>query len=151
MHRDAIGRAPGRAFPDGVPILVDPVSGVSLRATEPRDLPAIVEQCRDAETVRWTTSVPTPPGGYTLADAEDFHGRVRAGWTEGRAFAWTVEGERDGVRQHCGLVDLRLEEPGWAEIGFAAHPGARGRSLTSAAVRLVRDYAFDVLGLTTLR
>lgn len=151
MDRDVIGPPFGRAFPDGVPILVDPVSGVTLRATEPRDLPAIVEQSRDPETIRWTLSVPTPPGGYTLADAEEFHSRIRAGWTEGRALAWTVEGERDGVRQHCGLVNLRPEDPGWAEIGYAAHPGARGRSLTSAAVRLVRDHAFDVLGLTTLR
>ena len=48
-------------------------------------------------------------------------------------------------------MHLRLEEHGWAEIGFVLHPGARGRSLMSAAVRLVRDYGFDVLGLTTLR
>lgn len=151
MDRDAPARAPGRPFPDCVPILVDPTSGVILRATEPRDLPAIVEQSRDPETVRWTTSVPTPPGGYTLTDAEEFYGRIRTRWTEGRALAWTVEGERDDVRQHCGLVNLRLEDPGWAELGFAAHPGARGRSMVSAAVRLVRDHAFDVLDLTTLR
>ncbi len=151
MDRDATGRVPGRTFPDGVPILVDPASGVTLRATEPSDLPAIVEQSRDPETVRWTTSVPTPPGGYTLADAEEFYARIRTGWTEGSALAWSIEGVRDGLRQHCGLVNLRLADPGWAEIGFAAHPGGRGRSITSAAVRLVRDYAFDGLGLTTLR
>ena len=151
MEPNAIDRVPDRKFPGDVPILVDAASGVTLRATEPRDLPAVVEQSRDPETVRWTLSVPTPPGGYTLADAEEFYARIRSGWTEGRALAWTIEGERDGVRQHCGLVNLRLEEPGWAEIGFAAHPGARGRSMISCAVRLVRDHAFDALGLTTLR
>ena len=143
--------ATARAFPDGVPTLVEPATGVTLRATSAADLPAIVEQSRDPETIRWTASVPTPPGGYALRDAEEFFARIQAGWTEGRGLAWTVEAERDRVRQHCGLVNLRLEDHGWAEIGFGLHPGARGRSLMSTAVRLVRDYAFDVVGLTTLR
>ena len=129
-----------RAFPEGVPTLVDPAAGVTLRATTADDLPAIVEQSRDPETIRWTTSVPTPPGGYALRDAEEFFARIRTGWTEGGNLTWTVEAERDGVRQHCGLVNLRPAEPGWAEIGFGLHPGARGRSLASSAVRLVRDY-----------
>jgi RimJ/RimL family protein N-acetyltransferase len=143
--------ATARAFPDGVPILVDPGAEVTLRPTSAADLPALVEQSRDPETIRWTTSVPTPPGGYSMRDAEEFFARIRTGWTEGRQLSWTVEAERDDLRQACGLVGIRIEDPGWAEIGFALHPGARGRSLMSTAVRLVRDYAFDVLGLTTLR
>ena len=140
-----------RPFPEGVPTLIDPAAGVTLRATSRADLPAIVEQSRDPETIRWTTSVPTPPGGYALSDAEEFFARIRTGWTEGRYPSWTVEVQRDGVRQACGHVGLRIEEPGWAEIGFGLHPRARGRSVMSTAVRLVRDYAFDVAGLTTLR
>ena len=151
MTGPATSSAVPRAFPEGVPTMVDPAVGVTLRATTPDDLPAIVEQSRDPETVRWTISVPTPPDGYSLRDAEEFLARVRTGWTEGRGLAWTVEAERDGVRQHCGLVNLRLQDPGWAEVGYALHPGARGRSVASAAVRLVRDHAFDVVGLTTLR
>jgi [ribosomal protein S5]-alanine N-acetyltransferase len=143
--------ATARSFPDGVPILVDPAVGVTLRATSAADLPAMVEQSRDPETIRWTTSVPTPPGGYSMRDAEEFFARIRTGWTEGRQLTWTIEAERDGVPQACGQVGFRIEQPGWAEIGFALHPGARGRSVMSAAVRLVRDYAFDVVGLTTLR
>ena len=72
--------AVARAFPEGVPTLVDQAAGVTLRATSPDDLPAIVEQSRDPETIRWTTSVPTPAGGYALRDAEEFFARVRAGW-----------------------------------------------------------------------
>jgi [ribosomal protein S5]-alanine N-acetyltransferase len=143
--------APARTFPDGVPTLVDPATGVTLRATSAADLPAMVEQSRDPETIRWTTSVPTPPGGYSIRDAEEFFTRIRTGWTEGRHLSWTVEAERDGVRQACGQVGIRMEDPGWAEIGFALHPGARRRSVMSTAVRLVRDYAFDVVGLSMLR
>ncbi|HWJ52526.1 MAG TPA: GNAT family N-acetyltransferase [Propionibacteriaceae bacterium] len=144
-------RAAARAFPDGVPILVDPAGDITLRPASEEDLPAIVEQSRDAETIRWTLSVPNPPGGYSVNDARDFLAMVASGWEEGSRLNWTVEAVRDGVRQHCGLVHLRLEEPGWAEIGFGLHPRARGRGLMSGAVRLVRDYGFDVIGLSTLR
>jgi [ribosomal protein S5]-alanine N-acetyltransferase len=144
-------RPTARAFPAGVPVLVDPAAGITLRAMDEADLPAVVEQSRDPETIRWTLNVPDPPGGYSLSDAREFLSRVAGGWEDGSRMNWTVEALRDGVRQHCGLVHLLLAVPGWAEIGFSLHPGARGRGLMSGAVRLVRDYAFDVVGLSTLR
>lgn len=140
-----------RPFPEGVPILIDAVAEVTLRATEEADLPAVVEECRDPGTMRWSTTIPRPLGGYQLSDARDFLAAVRAGWEDGSRLTWTVEAERDGVRQFCGAVTLAMAGAGWAEIGFVLHPGARGRSVISSAVRLVRDYAFDVLGLNTLR
>jgi [ribosomal protein S5]-alanine N-acetyltransferase len=144
-------RPTARAFPGGVPILVDVAADITLRPTGEGDLPAIVEQSRDPDTIRWTSSVPNPPGGYSLSHARDFLAMVASGWEDGSRLNWTVEAERGGVGQHCGVVTLRLEEPGWAEVGFALHPQARGRGLMSGAVRLVRDYAFDVVGLSTLR
>ena len=140
-----------RPFPEGVPILIDPVAEVTLRATEQADLPAVVEEGRDPATMRWSTTIPRPVGGYQLSDARDFLAAVRAGWQDGTRLTWTVEAERDGARQFCGAVTLVMAGAGWGEIGFVLHPGARGRSLISSAVRLVRDYAFDVLGLNTLR
>lgn len=144
-------RPTARAFPAGVPILVDPEAGITLRATGESDLPAIVEQSRDPETIRWTSSVPNPPGGYQISHAREFFAMIAAGWEDGSRLSWTVEAERDGVGQFCGLVHLRIEEHGWAEIGFSLHPRARGRGLMSGAVRLVRDYGFDVVGLSTIR
>lgn len=138
-----------RAFPEGVPILVDAVAGVTLRATEEADLPGMVEQCRDPETMRWTT-IPQPVGGYQLSDAQEYLGVIRTGWQDGSRLTWTVVAERDGLRQYCGAISLRVAGEDWAEIGFVLHPGARGRSRMSTAVRLVRDYAFDVLRLATL-
>ncbi len=140
-----------RPFPDGVPILVDAVAEVTLRATEEADLPAVVEECRDPETMRWSTTIPRPVGGYQLSDAQDFLASVRAGWQDGTQLTWTVEAERDGSPQFCGAVTLAMRGASWGEIGFVLHPGARGRSVISTAVRLVRDYAFDALGLSTLR
>jgi ribosomal-protein-alanine N-acetyltransferase len=151
IDRPPTSRPTARAFPAGVPILLDRAAGITLRAADEEDLPAIVEQSRDPETIRWTLSVPDPPGGYSLGDARDFVAMAASGWENGSRLNWTVEAVRDGLRQHCGLVHLRLEEHGWAEIGFGLHPRARGRGLMSGAVRLVRDYAFDVIGLSTLR
>jgi [ribosomal protein S5]-alanine N-acetyltransferase len=95
--------------------------------------------------------VPNPPEGYQLSHARDFLTTIVSGWEDGSLLTWTVEAIRDGVLQHCGLVHLRLEEHGWAEIGFGLHPRARGRGLMSGAVRLIRDYGFDVVGLSTIR
>jgi [ribosomal protein S5]-alanine N-acetyltransferase len=143
-------RSPARAFPDGVPILVDPASGVTLRAHQQGDIPSIVEMATDQEMIRFTV-VPTPEGGYGESNAAEFLARVRTWWEAGSPLAWAIEADRAGRVQYCGNIDLRLEDDGIAEVGFALHPGARGRSIMSNALRLVRDYGFDVLGLRVIR
>jgi ribosomal-protein-alanine N-acetyltransferase len=131
-----------RAHPDGVPVLIDPETGVTLRPLVAEDLPRVVEQCRDPDTIRWTT-VPTPEGGYGLTDAQAFLDLVVEGWRSGQSLVWAVEGaDRPGV--FCGSIDLRLHGDGLAEVGFGLHPDARGRHLMSSALRLVRDFGFDV-------
>ena len=110
------------SFPEGVPILVDPAAGVTLRATTEADLPAMVEQCRDPETIRWTTTCPRPAGGYQLQRRRGLS-RAGSGRLAGRQPAtWAVEAERDGARQFCGPVTLRMAEPAGREIGFGLHP-----------------------------
>jgi RimJ/RimL family protein N-acetyltransferase len=139
----------GRAFPEDVPVLVDRTAGVTLRALGPPDLGAVVEQCHDPDSIRWTT-VPVPEGGYGPAEAEDFLGMVAAGWRSGQLLTWAIEEHaRPGV--YCGSIDLRIQGDGIAETGFVLHPAARGRHLMSAALRLVRDFAFDVARLRVVR
>jgi [ribosomal protein S5]-alanine N-acetyltransferase len=139
-----------RAFPEAVPILIDAEAGVTLRAAARRDLPAMVEQCRDPEMIRWTP-VPTPPDGYQLRDAEEFLAVTAVGWTTGQRLGWTIDAERDSERGYCGSIDLRLEGDGVAEVGFGLHPAARGRSIMTAALHLVCDYGFEVVGLRVIR
>src|SRR5437763_16912742 len=55
-----------RRFPDDVPVLTD--GTVRLRPHRPQDAVAIVEQCTDPDSVRFTT-VPRP---YTLPQAREF-------------------------------------------------------------------------------
>ena len=139
-----------RSFPEAVPILIDAKARVTLRAASARDLPAMVEQCRDPDMIRWTT-VPTPEGGYQLRDAEEFLALTAAGWTSGERLGWTIEGQRGAQRGFCGSIDLRVEGDGVAEVGFGLHPEARGRSIMEAALELVCGYGFDDLGLQVIR
>jgi [ribosomal protein S5]-alanine N-acetyltransferase len=139
-----------RPFPDGVPILMDAEAGVRLRATRTADLPAMVEQCRDPETIRWAP-VPNPSEGYQLRDAEEFLALIAAGWTSGQRLAWTIEAARGSGRGFCSSIILHLEGDGIAEVGFGLHPEARGRSIMTAALHLVCDYGFEVAGLEVIR
>ncbi|GAA2098230.1 hypothetical protein GCM10009841_11200 [Microlunatus panaciterrae] len=151
-----ISAPPATSFPGCVPSLVDPATGVVLRAHTEQDLSAIVEQCNDPQVRRWTT-VPLPAGGYRLDDARDFaQSVVPQGWEEHTCSTWVVDAERPGpdgspLRQYCGAVDLRFKGDGSAEVGFALHPGARGRGVMSSAVRLVVDYGLTVERLTAIR
>ncbi|HET9649058.1 MAG TPA: GNAT family N-acetyltransferase [Microlunatus sp.] len=134
--------------PADVPVLSDPRRGVRLRAHRLDDLEAIVEQCNDAESIRFTT-VPTP---YDLGDARAFVTEVVAtGWRDGTTLAWAIEWQAPAGPAFGGSIDLRLGPDGTAEVGFGLHPAARGRGVMSAALRLIRDYAFDVRGLQVLR
>jgi ribosomal-protein-alanine N-acetyltransferase len=143
-------RSTGIDFPERVPILLDPARDVTLRPHQPGDIDDLVEQSNDPEMIRWTT-VPTPSHGYGRAEAAEYLDIIATGWRDGTTMSWAIEAPRDGARRYCGGVDLRLRENNSAEVGFGLHPGARGHSVMSTAVRLARDYAFDVVGLDVLR
>lgn len=133
-------------FPDDVPRLTDGV--VTLRAHTPADAAAVLEQCTDPLSRRWTT-IPVP---YSLDDAESFVGsHVPAGWREARTWAFAVEApDADGTARFCGTVELRDEGAGRAEVAFGSHPWARGRGLMTRAVSLLLDWGFATRGLATV-
>jgi RimJ/RimL family protein N-acetyltransferase len=108
-----------------VPIVVDPASGVVLRAIQEADIGSVIEMANDPQMIRFTV-VPNPDGGYVESDAADFLALVRTGWEAGNPLIWAIDAERDGRVQYCGNIDLRLEGR-HREVGFALHPGARGR------------------------
>ena len=68
-------RAPyptARSFPDSVADLDRRRGWCDASSCQARrDLPAMVEQCRDPEMIRWTDGA-EPDGGYQLRDAEEF-------------------------------------------------------------------------------
>jgi RimJ/RimL family protein N-acetyltransferase len=125
------------------PTLSDGV--VTVRPLRGSDVPAIVAACQDPEIPRWTR-VPSP---YTREDAERY---VAIAATEARAgggLALAVADEAD--ERFLGTVGLmEISRSDYGEIGFWTAPEARGRGATTRAVVLLRDWARDELGLTTI-
>ena len=120
-------------FPDDVPTLTDGV--VVLRAHTVADIPRIVEQCNDPESIAWTT-VPTP---YDDRDAKEWIGStIPAGWAEDSTYCFAVE--YDG--RFAGSVDLRMRGGGEAELGFGLHPDVRGNRVMRRALDLLLDWGF---------
>lgn len=124
---------------------VEPVTlegdGVLLRRWRHRDAGRVVQACSDERIQHWLASrLPSP---YTLAEAHSYIARCSQEASEGGSLSWCVA---DPDSDDClGSVAVRglAEALGTAgEIGYWAHPDARGRGVMSEAVRLAVRHAF---------
>ncbi|MGN6578242.1 MAG: GNAT family N-acetyltransferase [Nocardioides sp.] len=133
-------------FPDDVPTLTDGV--VTLRAHVPADAQGAYEQCQDPLSQAWTT-VPVP---LSMADAREFvEDIVPQGWREDRDYAFAVEApDDDGTLRFAGTVSLRPQGPRRAEVAYGSHPWCRGRGVMERALRVLLDWGFGALDLTTV-
>lgn len=114
---------------------------VRLRPLAEADVPRVAEACSDPRTRHWLATLPDP---YTEATARAFvrDGPVQA--SLGRRVAWAVTAPGDD-RLLAHISVFRLDEPlnpTGGEIGYWAHPDARGRGVVSAALDLVVAHAF---------
>jgi RimJ/RimL family protein N-acetyltransferase len=128
------------------PVLSDGV--VTLRPHHDSDEAAVVEQCQDPESVRWT-SAPQP---YGPEQARAFFGAAARGWAQGGNRVWAVEvlDPLTGRPRFAGSIDYRPDGAGAAELGFGLHPALRGRGLMARAARLAITYAFDRDGIEVM-
>jgi ribosomal-protein-alanine N-acetyltransferase len=122
-----------------LPALTD--GRVLLRASEPRDLPAIDAGMHDPDVIRWIG----PPEG----SAHDVLVRNEERWAQG----WPTLSicELDGT---CvGKVWLSVSEAdrSTGSIGYWLLPVGRGRGLATSAVRLLSNWAVRELGVTKVR
>jgi [ribosomal protein S5]-alanine N-acetyltransferase len=112
-----------------------------LRAWTMDDVPELVDACNDPEIQHWIPVIPRP---YTEEDA--------------RAF---IRGEVVGVGQHqfaitenghvVGSIGLGVNERSHnAAIGYWCAREARGRGLTTRALRLLSRHALEDLGIERL-
>jgi ribosomal-protein-alanine N-acetyltransferase len=104
-------------------------------------VPRVVEACSDERTRHWLTTVPHP---YAEDDARTFLRGCRLAEAQGQKVTWAVADRADD-RLLANVGIFRLGDPmspTGAEIGYRAHPDARGRGVVGEAVDLVLDHAF---------
>ncbi|MEU6205591.1 GNAT family N-acetyltransferase [Micromonospora musae] len=116
-----------------------------LRPQEERDLDAVVQTCRDPETIRWTT-VPDP---YERSHAESYLEFARSTWAAGTNACYAIAAPDDSF---AGTVDLRISptDPLLADVGYLAAPAVRGRGFMPAALTAICAWGFTTLGLARI-
>jgi RimJ/RimL family protein N-acetyltransferase len=114
---------------------------VRLRAHTDADIPRIVEACSDPRTRHW---LPTLPHPYTEEAARDYVLGCRLAESLGQKVTWAVADPLDD-RLLANVSVFRLDDPfnpTGGEVGYWAHPDARGRGVVGEAVDLVVAHAF---------
>lgn len=110
-----------------------------LRAFRDDDIARMIESSNDEQTLHWLSRIPQP---YGREQAERFIEVCREGLASGERVIWAVaDRETDLMLGDIGVVRMGREPDG--EIGYTAHPDARGRGVITAAVGLVIKHAFQ--------
>ena len=115
--------------------------GIRLREWRHTDAERGVDACSDERTRHWlASSLPSP---YTVQHAHSYVTGCRDGARAAKALCWCVaDPESDLCLGSVAVMNLRDALGTAGEIGYWAHPDARGRGLMSEAVRLVVRHAF---------
>jgi RimJ/RimL family protein N-acetyltransferase len=119
----------------GTPVIAG--QNVVLRPLREDDVPSIVAGCRDPRSRQFLPFLPDP---YTDQDALDWLVRNVEQASLGTGVNWAMADP--ATDRHLGNIGLPRLGPREAEIGYWAHPDARGRGLTSEAVGLLIRHAF---------
>jgi RimJ/RimL family protein N-acetyltransferase len=126
------------------PQLTDGV--VRLRAVRSGDIDRVVEAAGDARTQRWLGRMPDP---YTSDLAAAWLEQITEEAARGTTVTWAVTGEDDVLGGVVNLFDIAPGDS--AEIGFWAHPDARGRGLTTRAAVLALRHGFATFDLVRIQ
>jgi RimJ/RimL family protein N-acetyltransferase len=129
---------------DRRPRRVDEVtlSGARVRVRPWRDDDAsrVVEACTDDRNRLWLAGLPDP---YTLDQATAYVRQCHAQAALGTGLFLAVgDAEHDLCLGAVAVMKLGGEDPTTGEIGYWAHPSARGRGLMTEAVGVLTAHAF---------
>ncbi len=113
---------------------------LTLRWRRPEDGPALEEILHDPDITRWTRV----PERYGPGDFEAFLVRSEAERLDGDGLTLLVVDAQDRILGSVALHEIGSPRP---DIGYWVAASARGRSVAPRAVRLLRDWAHETLGL----
>lgn len=127
-------RTPDPPISDGV---------VTLRPWTVDDVEAIARACNEPEIARWIHQMPSP---YGKRDAREYVAATQAAWDEGAgAFFAIVDA---AVGEPVGSIAIHVQDAAWGnvEVGYWTAAEARGRGLTTRALRLISRWAIEQAG-----
>jgi RimJ/RimL family protein N-acetyltransferase len=134
-----LSAAPDRGF-GAQPVTLEG-AGLRLRPWRPTDAERVAQACSDERTQRWLGR--TLPSPYTLTHAHSYIAGSAVEGCGGTPVSWCVaDAESDLCLGSVAVMDLAQAIGTGAEIGYWAHPDARGRGVMSEAVRLAVRHAF---------
>jgi RimJ/RimL family protein N-acetyltransferase len=110
---------------------------VRLRIHRADDLDRMHEGATDPVTVRWLGRIPHP---YSRDEAQRFLLHRSDGMAAGTDLHWMLADPESDLL--VGTVSLMHIAEGMAEVGYWAHPAARGRGVMTEAVRMACRHAF---------
>ncbi|MGW8366790.1 GNAT family N-acetyltransferase, partial [Streptomyces wedmorensis] len=116
-----------------------------LRPWSARDIPSLIEACRDPVLRRWTShQVDDEAGGARWLETQ------RAGWAGGERFSFAVLEEGPGGEEGplVGNTALKGVTPGGpaAEVGYWTAAHARGKGVAPRALEVLTEWAFGTFG-----
>jgi len=111
--------------------------GLRLRPWRERDAGRLVDASNDPRLRRYIPHSPLP---HTRADVPAYLLRVALAASEGTRMAWCVA-DRDTDDALGNVALFEFAPDGSAQVGYWAHPAARGRGVLSRATRLAADWA----------
>jgi RimJ/RimL family protein N-acetyltransferase len=125
-------RPPDQPLSDGV---------VALRPWTLADVPAVAAACDEAEIARWMHQIPTP---YGEDDAREYVRSTQAAWLAGTGAFFAVVESASG--ELAGAIAIHVTDPALetVEVGYWAAARARGRGLTTRALKLISAWAVAV-------
>ena len=128
------------------PALSDGV--VSLRPWTLDDVPAIVSACNETEIARWIHQIPSP---YADRDAREYVLSTQAAWMNGAGAFFAFEERADGEVAGSIAVHVLDRDLANLEVGYWTAAPARGRGLTTRALKLISSWALDRAGAERLQ
>jgi RimJ/RimL family protein N-acetyltransferase len=120
---------------------------VVLRPWTLDDVPALATACDEPEIARWIHQIPSP---YDERHAREYVLATQDAWREGTGAFFAVEHNAVGL---VGSIAIHVanEDAATVEVGYWTAARARGRGLTTRALRLISRWALEELAVARIQ